>query len=84
VPIPHQENSSAGAGTTNHPTHLALRSLGGWTSWVYSLECTIDKFTKWAEVQPVRTIPARSAVKFIRGLVCHFFVPNLIITDNGS
>jgi transposase InsO family protein len=24
------------------------------------------------------------AVKFIRGLVCHFGVPNRIITDNGS
>jgi hypothetical protein len=32
----------------------------------------------------VCTIPARSAVKFIHGLVCHFGVPNRIITDNGS
>jgi hypothetical protein len=30
------------------------------------------------------TILARSAVKFIRGLVCRFGVPNRIITDNGS
>jgi transposase InsO family protein len=30
------------------------------------------------------TILARSAVKFIRGLVCCFSVPNRIITDNGS
>jgi hypothetical protein len=30
------------------------------------------------------TIPSRSAVKFIRGLVCRFGVPNCIITDNGS
>jgi hypothetical protein len=30
----------------------------------------------------VCTIPARSAVKFIRGLICHFGVPNHIITDN--
>jgi hypothetical protein len=44
----------------------------------------IDKFTKWVEVEPVRTISARSAVKFIRGLVCHFGGPNRIITDNGS
>jgi transposase InsO family protein len=44
----------------------------------------IDKFTKWAEVELVHTIPARSAVKFIRGLVCCFGVPNRIITDNGS
>ena len=35
-------------------------------------------------MEPVRTIPARSAVKFIRGLVCRFGVPNRIITDNGS
>jgi transposase InsO family protein len=44
----------------------------------------IEKFTKWVEEKPVCTILARSAVKFIRGLVCHFGVPNHIITDNGS
>jgi transposase InsO family protein len=48
------------------------------------LYVAIDKFTKWAEVEPVRMIPARSAVKFICGLVCHFGVPNRIITDNDS
>jgi transposase InsO family protein len=31
----------------------------------------------------VHTILARSAVKFIRGQVCRFGVPNRIITDNG-
>jgi transposase InsO family protein len=36
------------------------------------------------EVEPMCTIPARSAVKFIHGLVCRFGVPNRIITDNGS
>ena len=39
---------------------------------------------KWAEVEPVRTIVAGSAVKFIKGLVNRFGVPNHIITDNGS
>jgi hypothetical protein len=48
------------------------------------LYVAIDKFTKWVEVEPVCTIPARSAVKFIHGLVCRFGVPNRIITDNGS
>jgi hypothetical protein len=48
------------------------------------LYIAIDKFPKWVEVEPVCTIPARSAVKFIRGLVCRFGVPNRIITDNGS
>jgi hypothetical protein len=27
---------------------------------------------------------AHAAVKFIRGIVCHFGVPNRIITDNGT
>ena len=44
----------------------------------------IDKFTKLPEVEATRTIPAGAAVKFIRGLVCRFGVPNRIITDNGS
>jgi transposase InsO family protein len=48
------------------------------------LYIAIDKFTKWVKVEPMCTILARSAVKFIRGLVCHFGVPNRIITDNGS
>ncbi|KAM0917405.1 hypothetical protein ACQ4PT_009539 [Festuca glaucescens] len=48
------------------------------------LYVAIDKFTKWAEVEPARTIPARSTVNFIKGLVCRFGVPSHIITDNGS
>jgi transposase InsO family protein len=48
------------------------------------LYVAIDKFTKWVAVEPVCTMPDRSAVKFIRGLVCRFGVPNHIITDNGS
>ena len=44
----------------------------------------VDKFTKWAEVEAVRSIPARAAVKFIRGLICRFGVPNRIITDRKS
>jgi transposase InsO family protein len=38
----------------------------------------------WAEVEPVRTIPAGSAIKFIKGPMSRFGVPNRIITDNGS
>jgi hypothetical protein len=48
------------------------------------LYIAINKFTKWVEVEPVCTISSRSAVKFICGLVCHFGVPNRIITDNCS
>src|SRR5664279_3516333 len=32
----------------------------------------------------MRTITAQAAVKFIKGLVCRFGVPNRIITDNGT
>jgi hypothetical protein len=48
------------------------------------LYIAINKFTKWVEVEPVCTIPARSAVKFIYGLVYRFGVPNHITTNNGS
>nr|XP_020147906.1 uncharacterized protein K02A2.6-like [Aegilops tauschii subsp. strangulata] len=57
-----------------------LRAAGGYRY----LYVTIDKFTKWAEAEAVRTIPASSAVKFVKGLVSHFGAPNRIITDNGS
>ena len=44
----------------------------------------IDKFTKWPEVEAVRKVTAQSAIKFFKGIVCHFGVPNRIITDNGT
>ena len=43
----------------------------------------IDKFTNWPEVEAVRKVTAQSAVKFFKGLVCRFGVPNRVITDNG-
>lgn len=44
----------------------------------------IDKFTKWPEAEPVRKVTTQSAVKFFKGLVCRFGVPNRVITDNGT
>ena len=44
----------------------------------------IDKFTKWPEVEEVRKVTAQSAIKFFKGLVCRFGVPNRIITDNDT
>jgi transposase InsO family protein len=35
-------------------------------------------------VEPAWIIPARSAARFIQGLVSHFGVPDCIITNNGS
>ena len=48
------------------------------------LYVAIDKFTKWPEVEPVRKVIAQSAIKFFKGLVCHFGIPNRDITDNGT
>ena len=48
------------------------------------LYVAIDKFTKWPEVEAVRKVTAQSTVKFFKGLVCCFVVPNRVITDNGT
>ena len=47
-------------------------------------DIAIDKFTKWPEVEAVRKVTAQSAVKYFKGLVCRFGVPNRVITDNGT
>ena len=47
------------------------------------LYVAIDKFTKWPEVEAARKVTAQLAVKFFKGLVCRFGVPNRVITDNG-
>jgi hypothetical protein len=44
----------------------------------------LDNFTKWVEDELVRALTAQAAVKFIRGIVCHFDVPNRTITNLGS
>ena len=56
------------------------RSAGGFEF----LFMAIDKFTKWPEVEPVRKVTAQAAVKFMKGLVCHFGVPAKVITDNST
>ena len=56
------------------------RAVGGF-QYLY---VAIDKFTKWLEVEAVRKVMAQSAIKFFKGLVCRFGVPNRVITDNGT
>ena len=45
---------------------------------------SIDKFSKWPEVEVVSKVTAQSAIKFEKGLVCRFGVPARIIIDNGT
>lgn len=71
---------------------MAICGLGARYSWAIPLICrgyeflfvAIDKFTKWPEVEPVRKITAQAADELLRGLVCHFGVPNRIIPANGT
>ena len=44
----------------------------------------MDKFMKWLEVETVRKVTTQSAIKFFKGLICRFGVPNRFITDNDT
>ena len=44
----------------------------------------VDKFTKWIEAKPVKTVESGPLIDFISGVVHHFGVPHSIITDNGT
>src|SRR3954465_13262233 len=44
----------------------------------------VDKFTKWIEAKPIKSLNSATAVSFIRGIIHRFGVPHDIITDNGS
>jgi transposase InsO family protein len=44
----------------------------------------IDKFSKWAEVRPIKNLSTEKAVSFFTDIIHRFGVPNSIITDNGS
>ena len=56
------------------------RAVGGYKYLVV----LVDKFTKWVEVEPVRSINAAVVIKVVKGVVCRFGVPNRIITDLGT
>ncbi|XP_052728231.1 uncharacterized protein LOC108329042 isoform X1 [Vigna angularis] len=43
----------------------------------------IDYFTKWVEAEPLATITAARAQKFMWTLICRFGIPKVIVTDNG-
>ena len=44
----------------------------------------VDKFTKWIEAKPIKSLEASTAVSFIRELIFRYGIPHSIITDNGS
>ena len=43
----------------------------------------VDKFTKWIEAKPIKSLEASTTVSFVRELIFRYGVPHSIITDNG-
>jgi hypothetical protein len=56
------------------------KSPGGLTH----LLIAVDKFTKWIEAKPLANISSKQGVDFIQDIICHFRVPNSIITNNNT
>jgi transposase InsO family protein len=56
------------------------KAKGGFTH----IFVTVDKFTKWIEVNPTASITAAKAVEFIKEIMYMFSIPNNTITDNGA
>ena len=44
----------------------------------------VDKFTKWIEAKPVKTVESGPVIDFISGVVHRYGVPHSIIMDNGT
>ena len=44
----------------------------------------VDKFTKWIEAKPIRSLDGNTAKKFMRDIVVRYGIPHSIITDNDS
>ena len=44
----------------------------------------VDKFTKLIEAKPVKTAESRLVIDFISGVVHHYGVPHIIITNNDT
>ncbi|XP_015958269.2 uncharacterized protein LOC107482334 [Arachis duranensis] len=44
----------------------------------------IDYFSKWVEAQPLAKITSQQMISFVwKNIICHFGIPQHIITDNG-
>ena len=44
----------------------------------------VDKFTKWIEDKPIRSLDAATTTKFLKELIDRYGYPHSIITDNGT
>jgi hypothetical protein len=91
MPVPRQADPHASADAANDPALMALHCVGvdimgpfrRAVKGYWFLYVTIEKFTKWPKATPVVKISKQSVVKFIKYIICIFWVPNRIVTDNG-
>ena len=44
----------------------------------------VDKFTKWIEAKPIKSLDTPTAINFIEGIIYRFGVPHDIITNNDT
>ena len=44
----------------------------------------MDKFTKWIEAKPIKSLNGPTAVTFIFDITTWYGIPHSIITDNGT
>lgn len=45
----------------------------------------VDYFTKWTEVEPLKSIIAKKSLDFvIKNIVCRYGLPRKIVSDNGT
>ena len=89
-----QQTNNTRDDNEKHGRHLERRSRGVTLDILGPFPCVvggfeylyvaIDKFTKWTEVEVVRKVTTQSTIKFLKGLVCRFGVPNRVITNNGT
>ena len=54
------------------------------TSGFTHLLVAVDKFTKWVEAKPIKSLDSATVINFIREIIFIFAVPHDIITDNGA
>src|SRR4051812_1065441 len=45
---------------------------------------TVDKFTKWIEVKPIKKLDGKTAVTFLKDIILRYGHPHSVIIDNGT
>jgi hypothetical protein len=90
--VPCKVDTHTGSGSANDSTLLAIRRMGVDILGPFPrdvgeyrfLFVAIDKFTKWPEASPVVSITQGVVVAFLKSIICRYWVPCRIITDNGT